>query len=159
MQQLPNLLTKIWGMNTVALIVHDIHFPYLLFEEAITYAKEHEAEFRSIFLTNELIRVDNHRLFADAVDDFFGNTILISNTQRIIAQHLRFLQQRANACHLPFKSIILTSPVLHQLIEQIKGADKVFMDVSDDRIFDDWSFSRNELPRRVPQMKRELLAR
>lgn len=146
-------------MNTVVLIVHDIHFPYVLFEEAIAYAKEHEAEFRSIFLTNELIRVEHHRLFADAVDDFFGNTVLISSTQRIIAQHLRFLQQRANACHLPFRSVILTAPLLHQVVEQIKDADKVFMDISDDQLFENWPFSRNELLRRVPQMKREMLAR
>jgi hypothetical protein len=146
-------------MNTIALIVHDIDFPYFLFEEAIAYAKEHEAEFRSIFLTNELIRLDNNRQFADAVDNFFGNTVLISNTQRIIAQHLRFLQQRANACHLPFKSVILTSPTLHQVVEQIKDADKVFMDVRDDEIFQNWSFSRTELLRRVPQMNGEVLIR
>ena len=139
-------------MNTIALIIHDIHFPYFLFEEAIAYSKEHEAEFRSIFLTNELIRLDNNRLFADAVDDFFGNTILISNTQRVIAQHLRFLQQRANACHLPFNSVILTSPTLHKVVEQVKDADKVFMDVSDDDIFQNWSFGRGELLRRVPSL-------
>lgn len=146
-------------MNTVVLIVHDVHFPYQLFEEAIAYAKEHESEFRSVFLTNEVIRVESDRLFADAVDEFFGNTILISNTQRIIAQHLRFLQQRAKACHLPFKSVVLTSPELHQVVEQVRSADVVFMDLNDDSVFENWSFSRNELLRRVPQMKLEALAR
>jgi hypothetical protein len=139
-------------MNTVVLIIHDIHFPYSLFEEAIAYAKEHESAFRSIFLTNEIIRLDSNPIFADTENDFPGNMIFISNTQRVIAQHLRFLQQRANACHLPFKSVILTSPVLHQVVEQIKDADKVFMDVSDDDFFQNWSFSRRELLRRVPQM-------
>lgn len=146
-------------MNTVVLIVHDIHFPYILFEEAIAFAKDHEAEFRSVFLTNESIHIDTHSLFADAVDEFFGNTSLISNKQRIIAQHLRFLQQRANACHLPFKSVILTSPALHQVVEQIKGADKVFVDISDDQVFENWSFSKQELLRRVPQMKPAILVR
>ena len=157
MQQLPKLHGKIWRMNTVALIIHDINFPYALFEEAISYAKEHESEFRSIFLTTELFRVDSHHLFSDDAG-FPGHTILLSETQRIIAQHLRFLQQRANACHLPFKSVILTSPSLHQLVEQIKGADKVFIDITDDQVFENWSFSKHELLRRVPQMKKEIFA-
>ena len=50
------------------------------------------------------------------------------------------------------KLIAEIKPSLHQVVEQVKDADKVFMDVSDDDIFQNWSFGRGELLRRVPSL-------
>jgi hypothetical protein len=147
-------------MNAVALLIHDIQFPYQLFEEALDWAKEHEAEFRAVFLTNEMIQLESHDLQENG---FFSTApALIGGAKQIIAHHLRFLQQRATACHLPFRSMILTTPTLQQVIDHIRDADRIFVDVASDSFFEDWSFSRAELLRRIPAdrhgMKKKMFA-
>jgi hypothetical protein len=123
-------------MNRIVIIIHDIHFPYQLFEDAIEAAKEHEAEFKAVFLTNEPV--------------YENSDIQVGAAQQIIVQHMRYMHRRAAASHLHFTYSILQSPVLKDVVEATDNADKVFMDTRDAEIFNDWTFSREELLRRMP---------
>jgi hypothetical protein len=129
------------SMDAVALIVPDIHFPYELFEAALAYAKEYEAEFRAIFLTNQVMR------FApgDLMERQEG-----ADSTCTIAQHLRLLQKRAAACHLPFRSFVLTAPTLEQVVIHTGDVDRAYFDAGDASLFEDWSFTCEELLESVP---------
>jgi hypothetical protein len=139
-------------MNSVALVIHDVNFPYNLFEEALEWAKEHEAELKAIFLTNEPITMTTNHLLYGYRDSEELSTIhsLVGGAQAIIARHLRFIEQRAAACHLPFKSVILIRPSLDQAVGHMRYADKVFMEYGGESRLPDLSFSWEDLADGIP---------
>lgn len=127
-------------MKHIILLINGVHFPANLFEDALAWAAEHQCAFHCLILTDHLI-----------VDAILEDSVPApASEQKKIAGMINIIEQRTKDQQLKFKHKIIVKPMIEQVIEEIRFAEKIFIGLQEDENFKNLSFKWNDILNLIP---------
>jgi hypothetical protein len=134
-------------MQTAVLIINHIHFPYRLFEQALQWTKDNNADFEAMFLTHALMIPASipGKTDPESSETAFSNADLTVQMQEIVSRHISFMEEQLAVHGLAFSSTVLTQPGLQEVVERSKDATKIFIEIQDEEKLKNLPFTWPEL--------------
>ena len=134
-------------VKSIILLINGIHFPFNLFENALVWARDHFCIFRSLILSDHLI-----------VDSIFEDSAVypVSEQQRI-TEYINIMEDRTTAFGMEYKNTVIVKPTIQQVLNEIRGAEKVFLGLQDDVNFKDLGFKWSDMINLIP-MRQQVIS-
>jgi hypothetical protein len=137
-------------MNQASLLFPGELLPYHVVDYALDWATENEGSLKVIFFLPESAPSEGYPFpnDLDQAEMLRESFDVEEGYKEILKEERRYIEKRANARHIPVESLVLYSPTIDDIAEQVKNSEILFMDKNIDEkpdVFDGLPFTLEEL--------------
>ena len=92
------------------------------------------------------------------VDSIFEDSAVypVSEQQRI-TEYINIMEDRTTAFGMEYKNTVIVKPTIQQVLNEIRGAEKVFLGLQDDANFKDLGFKWSDMINLIP-MRQQVIS-
>jgi hypothetical protein len=141
-------------MKTALVIFNGIRFPFYLADHVIEWTEKNTASLHALFIKAKHREKEGYVFPSDldAAEHLTGTEDIEHGDVLVIRSQMKLLEDMAKTENIPFKSELLTDPLLKDILEIAKGSDILFIDADDNEsgILSVTTFRMKDLVKKSP---------
>jgi hypothetical protein len=141
-------------MKTAFVIFNGVRFPFYLVDHVIAWAKTNNGSIHALFIKAKHREKEGYVFPSDldAAEDLTGSEDIEHSDVLVIRSQMKVLEDMAKTKNIPFKSELLTDPILEDVLGMAKESDILFIDAdyNETGILSVTSFNMKDLVKKSP---------